>query len=141
MMLSISGMDACKASNCYHGVRNAPWMEVAGIHLVKATKQVQDLEGPTVAMAAALALPAARTAPVSVAPARRRPGEHPRRWRSWISSPQRRPTRQSTPSTNELSPLSTMSLNIFNIDFPRTGNSIFHTLFVYQTKNFDFFVH
>lgn len=48
------------------------------------------------------------------------PGAPPRRWRSWISSPQRRLTRLSTLWTNEPLRHNTTSPSIFNIDFPRT---------------------
>lgn len=67
---------------------------------------------------------AAGAAAAGVVVPRLTPGAPPRRWRSWISSPQRRLTRLSTLWTNEPLRHSTTSPSIFNIDFPRTVRRI-----------------
>lgn len=99
--LFVTVMDACRASSCCRGARNVPWTEVPW---VRGTRLVPGLE-----------------AVVASAEALRVPGAHRRRWRSWILSPQRRPTRQNIPWTKEPLPPSTTNLNISNTGFPHTG--------------------
>lgn len=105
-------MDACRASNCCHGARSAPWTVVPS---ERETRVVPELE----------------VAAVEAAVARIVPGAHQRRWRSWISSPQRRPTRQNTPWTKEPSPPNTMNLSISSTDFPHMGKQI-HSFFLFS---------
>ena len=102
-------MDACRASSCCRGARNVPWTEVPS---VRGTRVVPGLEAGVVS-----------------AEARRVPGAHRRRWRLWISSPQRRPSRLNTPWTKEPSLPSTTNLNIYNTGSPPTGKN--PTLFLY----------
>lgn len=99
-------MDACRASSCCHGARNVPWTEVPVVPSVRATRAVP--------------VPAAEAEAVVVVPQQAR-GVPQRRWRSWISSPQRRPMRLNTRWTNEPLPHSTTSRNIFSTDSPLTG--------------------
>lgn len=96
-------MDACRASSCCHGVKNAPWTEVPVVPSAKATRAVP------------VPVPAAVAVPL---PAR---GVPQRRWRSWISSLQRRLMRLSIRWTNEPSPHNITNHSIFNIGFPLTG--------------------
>jgi len=99
-------MDVCRASSCCHGARSVPWTEVPAVPLVRVMRAV-----PVPVQAAAAAAVAGAEVP-------RPAGVRQRRWRSWISSPQRKPTRLSTHWTNELSLHNTMSHNIFSIDSP-----------------------
>lgn len=100
-------MDACRASSCCPGARSALWTEPPVVHLAREVRVV---------------LARAPGAEVPVV-ARRAAGVLQRRWRSWISSPQRRLTRLSTPWTNEPLQPSTTNLNLFNTGFPHTGKS------------------
>lgn len=100
-------MDACRASSCCHGARSVPWTEVPAVPLAKAMRAVP-VPVQAVAAAAGAAVP-------------RPAGVRRRRWRSWISSPQRRPMRPSIHWTNEPSLHSTTSPNIFSTDSPLTG--------------------
>lgn len=103
-------MDACKASNCCHGARSVRWTEVPAVPSARVMTAVPvPVPAGVVAAAGAAAVPR---------PAR---GVPQRRWRSWISSPQRRPTRLSIPWTNELLPHSTTNHSIFSIDSPLMG--------------------
>lgn len=102
-----NGMDACRASSCCHGARCAPWTEVPAVSLARAMRAVPvPVQGAAAAVAGA-AVP--------------RPAVYARRWRSWISSPQRRPTRLSIRWTIESSPHNTTSHNIFSTGSPLTG--------------------
>lgn len=98
-------MDACRASSCCPGARSAPWTEAPQVHSARevrvALERVPGVEVPAVA--------------------RRAAGVLQRRWRLWISNPQRRLTRLSTPWTNEPLQPSTMNLNLFSTGFPHTG--------------------
>lgn len=106
------GMDACRASSCCHGVKNAPWTEVPVVPSARAMRAVP------------VPVPAAAVAVVAVPlPAR---GVPQRRWRLWISSLQRRLTRLSIRWTNELSPHSTTNHSIFSTGFPLTGKFCAH---------------
>ena len=100
-------MDACRASSCCHGARSALWTEVPAVPLAKAMRAVP--------------VPVQAAAAVAGAVVPRPAGVRQRRWRSWISNPQRRLTRLSIRWTNELSPHSTTSHNIFNTGSPLTG--------------------
>lgn len=102
-------MDACRASSCCRGARNAPWMEVPVVPSEKVTRVVPVPILATVVVAGAAVVPQAAQ------------GVPPRRWRSWISSPQRRPTRLNIPWTNEPLPHNTTNHSIFSTGFPRTG--------------------
>lgn len=103
----VSGMDACRASSCCHGARSALWTEVPAVPLAKAMRAVPvPVQGVAVVAGAAVPRPA---------------GVRQRRWRSWISSPQRRLTRPSIRWTSERSPHSTTSHNIFSTDSLLTG--------------------
>lgn len=105
-------MDACRASSCCHGVKNAPWTEVPVVPSARAMRAVP------------VPVPAAAVAVVAVPlPAR---GVPQRRWRLWISSLQRRLTRLSIRWTNELSPHSTTNHSIFSTGFPLTGKFYAH---------------
>lgn len=106
----VSGMDACRASSCCHGARSALWMEVPAVPLARAMRAVPVPVQAAVAVAGA-AVP-------------RPAGVRQRRWRSWISNPQQRPTRLSIRWTNEPLPHSTMSHNIFSTGSPLTGRVI-----------------
>lgn len=99
-------MGACRASSCCHGARSALWTEVPAVPLAKAMRAV-----PVPVQAAAAVAGAAVPRPAGV---------RQRRWRSWISSPQRRHTRLSIRWTSEPSPHSTTSHNIFSTGSPLT---------------------
>lgn len=100
-------MDACRASSCCHGARCALWTEVPAVSLARAMRAV-----PVPVQAAAVAVSGAAVP---------RPAVYARRWRSWISSPQRRPTRLSIRWTIESSPHNTTNHNIFSTGSPLTG--------------------
>lgn len=104
-----TGMDACRASSCCRGAKSALWMEVPVVPSEKVTRVV-----PVPILGAVVV--ARATVPQAT------PGVPPRRWRSWISSPQRRPTRLNIPWTNEPLPHNTTNHSIFSTGFPRTGN-------------------
>lgn len=114
-------MDACRASSCCRGAKSAPWMEVPVVPSEKVTRVV-----PVPVLAAVVVAGAA--VPQAA------PGVPPRRWRSWISSPQRRPTRLSIPWTNEPLPHSTTNHSIFSTGFPRTGE--FHIILCKTNRPF-----
>lgn len=99
-------MDVCRASSCCHGARSVPWTEVPAVPLVRAMRAVP--------------VPVQEAAAVAGAVVPRPAGVRQRRWRSWISNPQQRPTRPSTRWTNEPSLHSTTSHNIFSTDSPLT---------------------
>lgn len=117
----LPGMDACRASSCCRGAKSALWMEAPVVLSERVTRVVPVPVLATAVMAGA-------TAP------RAAPGVSPRRWRSWISSPQRRLTRLSIPWTNAPLPHSTMNHNTFSTGFPRTGN--FFSFFTFITNEF-----
>jgi len=116
----VSGMDACRASSCCHGARSALWTEVPAVPLARAMRAV-----PVPVQAAAVVAGAAVPRPAGV---------RQRRWRSWISSPQRRLTRLSIRWTSEPSPHSTTSHNIFNTGSPLTGEFARHKTFLYESS-------
>lgn len=99
-------MDACRASSCCHGVKNAPWTEVPVVPSARATRAVPV---PVPAAVAVVAVPL---------PAR---GVPQRRWRLWISSLQRRLMRLSIRWTNEPLLHSTTNRSIFSTGSPLTG--------------------
>lgn len=100
-------MDACRASSCCHGARCALWTEVPAVPLARAMRAVPVRVQAAAGAAAGAAVP--------------RPAVCARRWRSWISSPQRRPTRLSIRWTIESLPHSTTNRNIFSTGSPLMG--------------------
>lgn len=119
-------MDACRASSCCREAKNAPWMEVPVVPSEKVTRVVPVPILATVVVAGAV-VPQAT------------PGVPPRRWRSWISSPQRRLTRLNIPWTNEPLPHNTTNHSIFSTGFPRTGK--FRSCFTHIMLKFEKILH
>lgn len=114
-------MDACRASSCCRGAKSALWMEAPVVPSERVTRVAVPVLA-TVVMAGATAPQAA-------------PGVPPRRWRSWISSPQRRLTRLSIPWTNAPLPHNTTNHNTFNTGSPRTGNFFLFTFITNEFQN------